>query len=118
MDNALFPRIYTCISFFLRIFAVKDRENKNQNKMATAISLPQNVSASSPLGALIAHFNASSKSVQKSFAKLFAEYTAREAELKLQEKIERGEQAIRHGEGISQMLGESTEAFFERLCTM
>lgn len=86
--------------------------------MPTAISLPQNVSASSPLGALIAHFNASSKSVQKTFAKLFAEYTAREAELKLQEKIERGEQAIRNGEGISQKPGESNEAFFERLCTM
>lgn len=86
--------------------------------MPTALSLPQNVSASSPLGALVAHFNASSKSVQKTFAKLFAEYTAREAEQRLQAKIERGEQAIRNGEGISQQPGESNEEFFARLCTM
>lgn len=52
------------------------------------------------------------------FGKLFAEYTAREKELKLQAKIERGEQDILRGEGISQLPGESTESFFERLCTM
>lgn len=86
--------------------------------MPATIQIPQNVDASSPLGALVAHFNSSSKSVQKMFGKLFAEYTAREKELKLQAKIERGEQDILRGEGISQLPGESTESFFERLCTM
>lgn len=86
--------------------------------MPTARNIPNNVDISSPLGTLVAHFNSSSKSVQKSFAKLLVEYTAHEAELKLQSKIERGEQAILNGEGISQMSGESNDAFFERLCTM
>lgn len=86
--------------------------------MDTTIAIPQNISITSPLGALLTHFNASSKSVQRAFAKLVIEHTAREAELKLQEKIERGERAIREGQGISQKEGESSEAFFERLCTM
>ena len=52
--------------------------------------MPQNVSASSPLGALVAR-------------------------QKLLAKIERGEQAIRNGEGISQKPDESNEDFFNRL---
>ncbi|MCQ2251721.1 MAG: hypothetical protein MJZ66_11525 [Bacteroidales bacterium] len=86
--------------------------------MTATISIPQEVALDSPLGALIAHFNSSSQSVKKAFAKFFAEYSAREAELKLKAKIERGEQAIRNGQGISQKEGESNEEFLERLCTM
>lgn len=36
----------------------------------------------------------------------------------LDSKISRGEESIRNGKGISQMAGESNEAFFERLCTL
>ncbi len=86
--------------------------------MAITIQTPPNIGISSPLGALIAHFNSSSQSVKKSFAKLFAEYKAREEEQKLMAKIERGEAAIRNGQGISQQEGQSTEEFMERLYTM
>lgn len=86
--------------------------------MQTLITLPQNVSASSPLGALVAHFNASTKGVQRTFAKLISDYVAREGEQKLLEKIERGEKAIRDGHGISQKPDETDQDFFERLCTL
>lgn len=83
------------------------------------MQMPDNANVSSPLGALIMHFNASSKSVKKSFSKLFAEYTAKEEEEQdLSAKIERGMRDIRSGKGISKMEGETTEEFFERLCTM
>lgn len=86
--------------------------------MASFISIPQDISVSSPLGALIAHFNSSSKNVQKEFAKLLAENNAMESLEKLAKKIERGEAAIRNGQGISQKPNETTEDFIERLCTM
>lgn len=86
--------------------------------MAATIQIPNDINVSSPLGALIAHFNASSHSVQKAFTKLFTEYTKQQADIKLKEKIEKGEQDIRMGLGISQKDGETNEAFFERLCTM
>lgn len=82
------------------------------------MQIPPDTNVSSPLGALISHFNSSSQSVKKSFAKLFAEYKAREAEQMLMERIERGEAAIRNGQGISKHEGETTEDFMDRLCTM
>lgn len=86
--------------------------------MVTTIQIPNNVEISSPLGALIAHFNASSKTVQKAFATLFEEQTRAQVNNRLMQKISRGEEDIRAGKGISQMKNESNEAFLERLCTM
>lgn len=82
------------------------------------IQIPYSVNEVSPLGALIAHFNSSSKSVQKAFAKLFKEQMARESELALMQKIQKGEDDIRNGKGICQKEEETTDAFIERLCTM
>lgn len=86
--------------------------------MNAIIPMPQNVDISSSLGALIAHYNSSPKSVQRMFARLFKEYAVCDAVKSLQAKIERGEYDIRNGKGISQQEGESNEEFFDRLCTM
>lgn len=86
--------------------------------MTTTIEIPHDIGTNSQLGALVVHFNSSSKSVKKAFSKLISEASRREAEMKLAEKMERGEMAIRKGKGISQVEGESNEVFFERLCTL
>lgn len=85
--------------------------------MTTAIQMPQDIGVNTQLGALVAHFNSSSKSVRKAFYKLISESSRKEAEMRLMKKIERGEMAIQNGQGISQMECESNEAFLERLCT-
>lgn len=46
---------YLCRKDYLHYIIIKTNEN-----MTTSIPLPQNVNMSSPLGALIAHFNSSS----------------------------------------------------------
>lgn len=86
--------------------------------MTSAIQMPQDIGVNSQLGALVAHFNSSSKSVRKAFYKLISESSRKEAEMRLLEKMQRGEMAIQNGQGISQMEGESNEAFIERLCTL
>lgn len=83
--------------------------------MTISLQTPQNINTNSPLAALIAHFNSSSRSVQKAFVKLFEEYAARETELKLLQKIEKGEADIRSGKGFCQGKEESTEDFIERI---
>lgn len=95
--------------------------------MPAAIQIPQNVDASSPLGALVAHFNSSSKSVQKMFGKLFAEYAAREKEQKLQARMSKQDyfamldhsiEQAEKGQTIAMHDDESVKQFLDRLvCT-
>jgi len=85
--------------------------------MATGFQISQPIDMSTPLGALIAHFNASSKSVQKSFAKWMINLLEQEEQEKLQAKVENGVKSIKAGQGVSRKEGESTIQFFERLCT-
>lgn len=85
--------------------------------MATTIQLPQPMDVSTPLGALVTHFNSSSKSVQRAFAKMITSVLEQERQAKLQAKIDTGISDIKNGKGISRKTGESTVQFFERLCT-
>ncbi len=71
---------------------------------------------STPLGALVTHFNSSSKSVQRAFAKMITSVLEQEQQAKLQAKINNGIKDIKNGHGISRKNGESTAQFFERLC--
>ncbi|MDO4822962.1 MAG: hypothetical protein Q4A08_02170 [Bacteroidales bacterium] len=85
--------------------------------MAITIQIPQHTDAMSPLGALIAHFNSSSKSVRLAFSKMIAESIHKEQQELLQQKISDGIKDIREGKGLSKNPDETTEQFFERLCT-
>ncbi|MDO4196201.1 MAG: hypothetical protein Q4D33_08610 [Prevotellaceae bacterium] len=84
--------------------------------MATSINIPQK-ETSTPLGALVSHFNASSKSVRNAFVKMLKSAMEQEERAQLQAKMEKGMQEIREGRGICRKEEESTEEFFERLCT-
>lgn len=85
--------------------------------MAITINIPQHTDSMTPLGALIAHFNSSSKSVRRAFSKMLTESVERERQEALNVKIQVGMNDILNGRGISRKEGESTEQFFERLCT-
>lgn len=85
--------------------------------MAITIEIPQSTDSMSPLAALITHFNSSSKSVRRTFSKMVAESLAQESREQLMHKVDAGVQDIRQGKGISKKADETTEQFFERLCT-
>ena len=85
--------------------------------MAITIDIPQQLDSMSPLAALITHFNSSSKSVRRTFSKMVAESLAQETRERLMLKVDAGVQDIRQGKGISRKTNETTEQFFERLCT-
>lgn len=85
--------------------------------MAITIQVPQHTDAMSPLGALIAHFNSSSKSVRRVFSKMVAEGIEQERQQQLQEKVSHGVKDIQEGKGIYRKENETTTQFFERLCT-
>lgn len=85
--------------------------------MTATLTINEPVDAMSPLGALVAHFNASSRSVKRSFAKMIAGVFAQEEQAKLQAKINAGIKDIREGKGVSREENETTAQFFERLCT-
>lgn len=85
--------------------------------MAITIEIPQHTDSMSPLAALIAHFNYSSKSVRRALSKMIAESMAQESKERLMLKVDAGVQDIRQGKGIVKKDGETTEQFFERLCT-
>ncbi len=69
-----------------------------------------------PLDALVAHFNASSKNVQKAFTKLILDRHVQEEQTKLDAKINKGMLDIKAGKGIYKEENESVEQFFDRLC--
>lgn len=85
--------------------------------MAITINIQRNTEVMSPLGALIAHFNSSSKSVRRTFSKLITESIEQEQQLRLQTKVMAGIKDIKEGKGLSKGTNETTEQFFERLCT-
>lgn len=85
--------------------------------MAITIEIPKQLDSMSPLAALITHFNSSSKSVRKTFSKLVSESLAQESKEQLMLKVDAGIRDIRQGKGISKKANETTEQFFERLCT-
>lgn len=85
--------------------------------MAITINIQQNTDVMSPLGALIAHFNSSSNSVRRAFSKLVTESIAKEQQSQLQAKVVAGIKDIQEGKGLSRCANETTEQFFERLCT-
>lgn len=85
--------------------------------MAISLQIPQQTDAMSPLGALIAHFNSSSKSVKVAFYKLLSTSLEKERQEQLEAKVAAGVNDIKAGRGISRRADESTEQFFERLCT-
>lgn len=85
--------------------------------MTITIDIPQEIDSTSPLAALIAHFNSSTKSVRRTFSKLVAESLAQESRERLMLKVSNGVRDIRQGKGISKKADETTEQFFERLCT-
>ncbi len=85
--------------------------------MAITINTKQNTDVMSPLGALIAHFNSSSKSVRRTFSKLITESIEQEQQSRLQAKVMAGVKDIKEGKGLSRSANETTEQFFERLCT-
>ena len=66
---------------------------------------------------LVEQFNSSSKSVRNAFAKLLENAKEKERQEKLQAKIEEGIRDIQNGNGIYRLENETTEQFFERLCT-
>lgn len=61
--------------------------------MAATIQIPQDISISSPLGALITHFNGLSQSVQKALAKLMLDipYNMRISSRRLKEVSKKSE---------------------------
>lgn len=81
------------------------------------INIPQRTDVMSPLGALITHFNSSSASVKRAFSKMLAESLEQEQRERLLQKVSAGVKDIEEGKGISRKDGETTEQFFERLCT-
>lgn len=85
--------------------------------MAITINTQQNTDVMSPLGALIAHFNSSSISVRRTFSKLITESIAQEQQSRLQAKVMAGVKDIKEGRGLSRGANETTEQFFDRLCT-
>lgn len=85
--------------------------------MATTIDIPLQTNSMSPLGALIVHFNSSSKTVRRTFSKMIAEMLAQESREQLILKVSTGVRDIREGKGLSRNADETTEQFFERLCT-
>lgn len=85
--------------------------------MAITIEIPRQTDSMSPLAALITHFNSSSKSVRRTFSRMVAESLAQEQRERLMLKVNAGVRDIRQGKGISKNTNESTEQFFERLCT-
>lgn len=78
--------------------------------------MPQ-TDATSQLGALIAHFNSSSKSVRRAFSKMFEESIEKERQEQLKFKVSAGMKDIQEGHGIERKEGESVTQFFDRLCT-
>lgn len=85
--------------------------------MAITIDIQQNTDVMSPLGALIAHFNSSSKNVRRTFSKLITESIAQEQQSRLQAKVMAGINDIKEGKGLSRNTNETVDQFFERLCT-
>ena len=85
--------------------------------MLNSLQITQHIDITTPLGALIAHYNASSKSVKKAFAKLMLNSLEQEEKTKLQAKVKSGAMVIKDGKGIYRKEKETTEQFFERLCT-
>lgn len=83
--------------------------------MATTAQTP--IAEISPLDALIAHYKASSKSVQRAFMKYIINSVDIEKETRLEEKIQNGIADIKAGKGVSRKEGETVSQFFERLCT-
>lgn len=85
--------------------------------MAITIQIPQQTDTMSPLGALIVHFNSSSESVKRTFSKMLAEGIEKERRNRIALKVTTGINDIRAGKGVSRNESETTEQFFERLCT-
>lgn len=85
--------------------------------MAISIQIPQQTDAMSPLGALIAHFNSSSKSVRVAFSKMITATLEQERQEQLKAKVSIGVNDIKAGRGVSRRSDETTAQFFERLCT-
>ena len=71
----------------------------------------------SPLGALIVHFNTSSKSVRRAFSKMIEDTMEKERQKLLQAKVAAGVKSIQDGKGVSRHADETTAQFFDRLCT-
>ena len=73
------------------------------------------VNSISPLDALMAHYMASPKSVQRAFAKYIVSSMDLEQLTKLQAKVKAGVADIRSGKGVSRREGETVTQFFDRL---
>lgn len=95
--------------------------------MATVLQIPQNSSVMSPLGALVAHFNSSSKSVQNAFAKLLNDSMSEKKRAKLKAKMTEKEyfdmldhsiEQAENGNTIAMEEGETLQQYMSRLsCT-